>query len=130
MKTVYIADDGKQFDNEYDCESYELEKKMKNIIILTSDEEIISSLERAELADIIIAPTKDGVENACDIMRYYGIYTRGLEQGINFYNESKGGWVSFDEIHTDTIGKLKAIEAIGEKCKQLAKNLLNIDITV
>ena len=23
MKVIYIADDGKEFDNEYDCESYE-----------------------------------------------------------------------------------------------------------
>ena len=25
MKVIYIADDGKEFDNEYDCESYEWE---------------------------------------------------------------------------------------------------------
>lgn len=27
MKTIYIADDGKQFDNKYECEHYELELK-------------------------------------------------------------------------------------------------------
>ena len=30
-KTIYIAFDGKQFDNEYDCREYELNTKLKDI---------------------------------------------------------------------------------------------------
>lgn len=32
MRVIYIADDGTEFDNKYDCEDYEWEKEHSNIL--------------------------------------------------------------------------------------------------
>lgn len=39
MRTVYIADDGKEFDNEYDCKIYDYKLKIKNNTIIMFDKE-------------------------------------------------------------------------------------------
>lgn len=69
MKTVYMADDGTQFDNKYDCEDYEFGMKMK----LPKSGLKFKNLFGTELsrihseqtymdANIIEAPTKEDVE--------------------------------------------------------------------
>lgn len=46
MRTVYIADDGKEFDNELDCKEYEygLNIKNNNIIFLDINREKIKCI--------------------------------------------------------------------------------------
>ena len=47
MRTVYIADDGKEFDDEYECEHYEWKLKHPNLTFVTlfdKDKNVIKTL--------------------------------------------------------------------------------------
>lgn len=65
MRTVYIADDGTQFDDQWECEDYELllnNPCLKDIIVYNGDGEVLSNIfdeETYEYATKIIVPTNE-----------------------------------------------------------------------
>ena len=103
MKIAYIADDGKQFDSEYDCEKYEMSKKMINIIFVDNEGHILSDIDDIVRAVIVIIPIEDAVEMAKEILKWHGISIDGID-GVGAYiysnNEKWYGWkkVSLDYL--------------------------------
>ena len=97
MRTVYIADDGKQFDDKYECKDYEWKLKhpcLNSVIFYDvkgnrmSD---ISSQDTYELVMKIIVPSDEAAKALQELGDYTGFYS------YEHINES-GVWVWKDYI--------------------------------
>ena len=90
MRTVYIADDGTQFDNEYECETYEFNLTISDHNLKFYDaggtllDYPITDSRIYNLSDRVIVPD----EQSLDVLRK-----------VSDYN----GWCEFDNI--DSIGE-------------------------
>lgn len=78
MRIVYIADDGKEFDNEFECEHYEWLQNhphLKNIKCYDKDgkqlEDIMSD-DTYYFAKKIIVPTDECVKELVELVEYTG----------------------------------------------------------
>lgn len=78
MRIVYIADDGTQFDNEYECEHYEWSlnhQNIYNIQMYDGDGNILvnfSSQDTYENADKVIVPDNAALEDLHELARLTG----------------------------------------------------------
>ena len=79
-KTIYIAFDGKQFDNEYDCREYELNTKLKDIgddlLLYDKNGKIIEKIDNqllAESIDYIVVKSEKAYEYFVEQMDYFGL---------------------------------------------------------
>lgn len=93
MRTVYIADDGTQFDNKYECETYEFNLTISDHNLKFYDasgtllDYPITDSHIYNLSDKVIVPD----EQSLDVLRKVSDY-------VSDYN----GWCEFDDI--DSIG--------------------------
>ena len=78
MKVIYIADDGKEFDNAYDCESYEWELNhthLNEIYFYDKDGNKLDDIYSENTynnAEIIVVPNEDAVKELQELGRYTG----------------------------------------------------------
>ena len=79
-KTVYIAFDGKEFDNEYDCREYELNTKFKDIgddlLLYDKNGKKIEKIDNqllAESIDYIVVKSEKAYEYFVEQMDYFGL---------------------------------------------------------
>ena len=79
-KTVYIAFDGKEFDNEYDCREYELNTKLKDIgddlLLYDKNGKKIEKIDNqllAESIDYIVVKSEKAYEYFVEQMDYFGL---------------------------------------------------------
>ena len=79
-KTVYIAFDGKKFDNEYDCREYELNTKLKDIgddlLLYDKNGKKIEKIDNqllAESIDYIVVKSEKAYEYFVEQMDYFGL---------------------------------------------------------
>ena len=79
-KTIYIAFDDKQFDNEYDCREYELNTKLKDIgddlLLYDKNKKKIEKIDNqllAESIDYIVVKSEKAYEYFVEQMDYFGL---------------------------------------------------------
>ena len=78
MRTIYIADDGKQFDDEYECEHYEWvlnHPSLKEIICYDEDGNIFDDLfeqDTYEYTMKIFVPTDEAAKEFRELGRLMG----------------------------------------------------------
>ena len=79
-KTIYIAFDGKEFDNEYDCREYELNTKLKDIgddlLLYDKNGKKIEKIDNqllAESIDYIVVKSEKAYEYFVEQMDYFGL---------------------------------------------------------
>lgn len=99
MKIVYIADDGKKFDSEFECEDYEWllnHPHLKDIKCYDkNDNELNSIMEEGtyNYCHKIIVPTDEAVKELNDLADYTGYCYYS-------YINTSGTWI-FEECGTD-----------------------------
>lgn len=125
MRTVYIADDGKEFNDEYECQNYEFKLRHPNIEsieIYDKDGNRLKDLflERTyELAYRVIIKSKNEIKDINSLTRrmgYYGFNTIN-DTGIWIYDENDECFVRysdrafFKELSDKYVEKLKKYDS-------------------
>ena len=79
-KTIYIAFDGKEFEDEYDCREYELNTKLKDIgddlLLYDKNGKKIEKIDNqllAESIDYIVVKSEKAYEYFVEQMDYFGL---------------------------------------------------------
>ena len=79
-KTIYVAFDGKEFDDEYDCREYELNTKLKDIgddlLLYDKNGKKIEKIDNqllAESIDYIVVKSEKAYEYFVEQMDYFGL---------------------------------------------------------
>lgn len=94
MKVIYIAEDGKKFDDEYECEEYERSLKMANLPPLTMFDHEGEPTDQPDAAWFV----KIDTEEEADAAHFWNEETGANipeETGIYFYNEYNNYWCNF-----------------------------------
>lgn len=94
MKIIYVADDGTQFDNEFECEDYEWQlayKHINDVYFFDKDQNRLGdafSCETYNKADIISVLNKDALQALHELADYTGFlsYLDVTECGIWTFN--------------------------------------------
>ena len=99
MRVVYIADDGKEFDNKLDCEDYEWildHKELKNVKVYDNRTgELFDNIITEEIflyGDKVIIPTKSALKDLQDWGKYCGYLDYAhqfTEAGTWVFNENE-----------------------------------------
>lgn len=120
MKTIYIADDGAEFENYYECKSYDAalhnkEKQYPNAANLNGEKVSINSLfnssisnyEREErLSDIFYLWTDsiEKLENFQELCHEYGIMVPEHNSSTDlialYWDDETGDWEDFYELES------------------------------
>ena len=103
---VYIAEDGTEFTDEYECLDYEFEKLKDTFECYDTD----YSKSDVDTCMFVNLPTEVIVKNFLKVSKNLDLPVHGVnEPGLYIYTEYRGGtWVNMDEA----ISKIK-----GERCK-------------
>ncbi len=117
MKTIYVADDGKQFDNEYECENYEFQKSINtsSLIALDLDKKIIK-LNETNIEDcyyVKISTEKD-LKIFNKLSDYAGV-SLANSVGEFYYDLNSYTWKNLNEEIEDLkerINRLKKVKEI------------------
>lgn len=95
---VYIAEDGREFTDEDDCEAYDI-KLIENSLKFYDN-----SYEKSDVDSCVYfhAITEEDVERAIKVCEYYGITREGLyKPGLYMFADTlyrKEAWVNLDEV--------------------------------
>lgn len=97
MKVIYIADDGKEFDNEFDCQTYEWtlnHPHLKDICFYDKDNNTLDNIlvqETYEITERIVVPNKDALNDLLELARYTGFccYEDVIECGEWVFNHKR-----------------------------------------
>lgn len=95
MKTLYIADDGTEFDNEFDCENYEEIETHKEVL----------DIDFFDINDNPIEMTKDTVFDDRNYFNVYRIVIHSEKElsALNWLAEYCG-WCEFEPEYIDSVG--------------------------
>lgn len=120
MKVVYIADDGTEFDNELECETYEQREKLKDnsIIMLDRNNNLLENKEE-NFEKCFAIRIKN--ERDLDIVYYMGEYTGcscPYDIGDFYYNLNSDGWEYLDDKIKELESELKDFKIIKEKLNE------------
>lgn len=87
---IYIAKDGREFDDESACEAYEIELTEKTIKFYDSNFEK-SDIESCTYVEL---NTAEEIETLKDLCRYFGISHKGItdKTGIYMYIDRGDAW--------------------------------------
>ena len=106
-KTIYIAFDGKEFEDEYDCREYELNTKLKDIgdDLLLYDKngkkiEKIDNQLSAESIDYIVVKSEKAYEYFVEQMDYFGLnYPDYYNSPIcsYYYDYDENEWINIKD---------------------------------
>ena len=123
MRTVYIADDGKKFDDEYDCKMHDYELKIKNNTIIMLNEEGYkldsSNDENIEYCYYIKVQTDKDLEILQKIYEYTG-FTVPNKLG-EFYFDDSDTWYLIDDRIKELKNELNKLKNIKEKMNEICK---------
>lgn len=78
MQVIYMADDGTQFTDEWECEEYEWilnHPALKDISLFTKDGEQLNNFlseDTYNCADIVVIQTKDALDTLIELAEYTG----------------------------------------------------------
>lgn len=96
MKVLYIADDGTQFDDEWDCKDYEFRKNLDldDIEMHDKDSNRLDPMteETYDTVMRIVIKTEKAVEDLAKIEKYTGFiaYADVNAPGVWVYDQTKG----------------------------------------
>ena len=106
-KTIYIAFDDKQFDNEYDCREYELNTKLKDIgddlLLYDKNGKKIEKIDNqllAESIDYIVVKSEKAYEYFVEQMDYFGLnYPDYYNSPIcsYYYDYDENEWINIED---------------------------------
>ena len=106
-KTVYIAFDGKEFDNEYDCREYELNTKLKDIgddlLLYDKNGKKIEKIDNqllAESIDYIVVKSEKAYEYFVEQMDCFGLnYPDYYNSPIcsYYYDYDENEWINIED---------------------------------
>ena len=106
-KTVYIAFDGKEFDDEDDCREYELNTKLKDIgddlLLYDKNGKKIEKIDNqllAESIDYIVVKSEKAYEYFVEQMDYFGLnYPDFYDSPIcsYYYDYDENEWISIED---------------------------------
>ena len=106
-KTIYIAFDDKQFDNEYDCIEYELNTKLKDIgddlLLYDKNGKKIEKIDNqllAESIDYIVVKSEKAYEYFVEQMDYFGLnYPDYYNSPIcsYYYDYDENEWINIED---------------------------------
>lgn len=100
-KEIYIANDGREFDEETNCKEYEAG------LIEAAIEFYDRDLERSDLGSCtyVIVKTPDEIEALIDLCRYHDISHKGISEktGIYMYVDRRDMWTNI----SDTVDRLR-----------------------
>lgn len=108
MRTVYIADDGKEFDDEFECKHYEWilnHPNLKYIKIYDNRTgelfDNIMSDDAYQYGDIVIIPTEFALKDFRDLASYRGYccFYQITEVGTWLFNENKSVYEKVGELN-------------------------------
>lgn len=101
MRVIYIADDGKEFNEEYECLEYEWKLNhpfLKDIILYDEHDEKLDDIfseDTYNMAEKIIVPNKMALNDIRELSDYTGFcaYDDIVECGEWVFNREKGTFV-------------------------------------
>ena len=106
-KTVYIAFDGKEFDNEYGCREYELNTKLKDVgddlLLYDKNGKKIEKIDNqllAESIDYIVVKSEKAYEYFVEQMDYFGLnYPDYYNSPIcsYYYDYDENEWINIED---------------------------------
>lgn len=104
-KIIYVAEDGTEFDNRYDCQRYEA-KLWEDSLIFYDNTFEKSNLEECTYICILSHEDYNALVKLCD---FEGISSKGIEDkpGIYMYEERRDGWINISEAITRITAKEK-----------------------
>lgn len=108
QKTLYIAFDGKEFDDEYDCADYEIEQMMLNAKGLRMYDENGNLTDDAERCDYLFCPTEEDAAAYAALSEYIG-----LESPWGNEDPRPGAWIwsnhweNYEDIRSDLIRQIE-----------------------
>lgn len=93
---VYIAIDGKEFDDEDDCKNHDIEILTESIKCYDENYNEVNNIEGATYVHLV---TKKDVETALTICDGDGITCEGFEKpGLYMYNYHRHEWLNLDDV--------------------------------
>ena len=106
-KTIYIAFDGKEFEDEYDCREYELNTKLKGIgddlLLYDKNGKKIEKIDNqllAESIDYIVVKSEKAYEYFVEQMDYFGLnYPDFYDSPIcsYYYDYDENEWINIED---------------------------------
>ena len=106
-KTIYVAFDDKEFDNEYDCREYELNTKLKDIgddlLLYDKNGKKIEKIDNqllAESIDYIVVKSEKAYEYFVEQMDYFGLnYPDYYNSPIcsYYYDYDENEWINIED---------------------------------
>ena len=97
MRTVYIADDGKEFDDEFDCENYEWLQNhphLNDIKCYDKDGKLFEDImadDTYNYCQMVVVPTDECAKELSDLADYTGFcYYSHIEGAGTYVYEEKG----------------------------------------
>ena len=106
-KTIYIAFDGKEFDDEGDCREYELNTKLKDIgddlLLYDKNGKKIEKIDNqllAESIDYIVVKSEKAYEYFVEQMDYFGLnYPDYYNSPIcsYYYDYDENEWINIED---------------------------------
>ena len=106
-KTIYIAFDSKEFDNEYDCREYELNTKLKDIgddlLLYDKNGKKIEKIDNqllAESIDYIVVKSEKAYEYFVEQMDYFGLNYPDYYNSLicsYCYDYDKNEWINIED---------------------------------
>lgn len=125
MRIIYEAFDGKQFEDEKECEQYEIEKKVstvkEEILFLTFDfEKLPINEEELEQCYYLIIKTEKAFKIFEKITENWSTYNLPEDLGVGawFYDEAKYDWIDVEEEAINLKNKLAILDKLIKILKQ------------
>jgi hypothetical protein len=99
INAKYIANDGKEFDIEFDCMEYERnERLIKSIVLLDFDKNRITSIDDMTEAYYAYFPTKEDLQWFLDFDCFGMVNTLGMKEKVHlYYNADENDWFSVED---------------------------------
>lgn len=99
MRKLFIADDGTEFEDEYECEEYEFinEFKDNNLVMFSSNKSRITSIEDFNNCNFIIIKSQADLDKLIKYCDSYGCrYGYPKEIGCYYYDYDSDQWDLID----------------------------------
>ena len=102
MKIIYVADDGKQFDDEWDCKDYEWglnHPHLKDIVCYDQEDRVLENIYSQDTYENVMhieVPSDEAAKELRELGRYCGFcsYENIEEAGIYVWKDGiNGGFV-------------------------------------
>lgn len=107
-KTIYIADDGKEFEDKVDCRLYERKYRVNPmfdsgaIVMWNRDKKRTTETDEAFYVSVRSLPAARALKDIFDEDGYdcpcYNFWSGELETGKFYYDENYGKWHNLDEL--------------------------------